>query len=132
MTEFIKAAPLIEELNRRTTRAVIGQLGLRSVAATRYLNSVFESLPGEKGSFFASPLFEATFGWKEANLEISALEGGLFSKEILAALNSPPTTPEDLSEYQFPLDRHPYEHQLEAWQHLLCENKDGVLLVADY
>jgi len=128
MSDQIKVNQLINELNRRAARAVVSQLSFRSATASNYLSSLFERLPGEQGSFMADPLFEATFGWKESGLQMKDLKESLISESVLDALSNPPKKPEDLSEYEFPVDRHPYVHQLTAWETLLGEERKSVLV----
>ncbi|MCP3669133.1 MAG: DEAD/DEAH box helicase, partial [Gammaproteobacteria bacterium] len=123
MSESIKISDLVQELNKRTARAVVSQLSLRSTAASNYLKSQFEGLPGEPGSFMAEPVFEATFGWETCDKNMQDLEGGLLSKEVLESLSNPPKKPEDITEYKFPLDRQPYLHQVKSWESLLQQKK---------
>ncbi len=130
MSEQIKISQLIHELNRRAARAVVSQLSFRSRAASNYLRSQFEQLPGDEGSFIAGPVIEATFGWQESDKKMEQLKGNLLSEEVLEALSNPPKKPEDLSEYKFPLDRYPYKHQLSAWETLLAEEKKSVLVTS--
>lgn len=128
MNDHIDISKLIHELNRRAARAVVSQLSFRSIVASNYLRSLFEKLPGEDGSFMTDPVFEATFGWQESDKKMEDLKNGLLSEVVLEALSNPPKKPEDLSEYKFPLDRHPYEHQLSSWETLLAEEKKSVLV----
>jgi len=128
MSDQLKISQLIHELNRRAARAVVSQLSFRSNAASNYLRSQFEKLPGDDGSFIAGPVFEATFGWQESDKQMGQLKGRLLSEAVLEALSNPPKKPEDLSEYEFPLERYPYKHQLSAWETLLSEKKKSVLV----
>lgn len=128
MNDHINISKLINELNRRAARAVVGQLSFRSMSASNYLRSLFENLPGEEGSFMTDPVFEATFGWKQSDKTMEDLKGDLLSEAVLKALSNPPKKPEDLSEHKFPLDRHPYEHQFSSWETLLADETKSVLV----
>jgi len=129
MNDHINISKLIHELNRRAARAVVSQLSFRSIVASNYLRSLFEKLPGEDGSFMTDPVFEATFGWRQSDKKMKDLKNKPLSEAVLEALSNPPKNPEDLSEnYEFPLDRHPYEHQLASWETLLAEEKKSVLV----
>jgi len=128
MSDQIKIIQLIHELNRRSARAVVSQLSFRSTAASNYLRAQFEKLPGEDGSFLTDPVFEATFSWQESSKSMEQLKDNLLSDGVLEALSNPPKKPEDLTEYKFPLDRHPYKHQLTAWETLLSEQRKSVLV----
>jgi len=128
MNDHINISKLIHELNRRAARAVVSQLSFRSTFASNYLRTLFEKLPGEEGSFMTDPVFEATFGWKESDKTMEDLKTSLLSEAVLEALSNPPKKPEDFSEYKFPVDRNPYEHQLTSWETLLAPDIKSVLV----
>ena len=108
---------LAGQLSNRATRAVLGLRGLRSASLRAYLETFLNQQPGVKGSFLADPVFEAIFGWKQADPTIEDLSGGLLHPDLVRALRDAHT--QGLSEdYRFPYDRRPYTHQLAAWQTL--------------
>lgn len=120
---------LAEQLTRRATRAVLGLTGFRNDALREHLRERFGQDPGISGSFLADPVFEATFGWQQAKVTMEALDGKLLNTKLLLALDKPQK--KDLIEdYTFPLDRHPYQHQLEAWQSLIQESPPRSVLVS--
>jgi ATP-dependent helicase YprA (DUF1998 family) len=120
---------LAEQLTRRATRAVLGLTGFRNDALREHLRERFGQDPGISGSFLADPVFEATFGWQQANVTMEALDGKLLNTKLLLALDKPQK--KDLIEdYTFPLDRHPYQHQLEAWQNLIQGSPPRSVLVS--
>jgi ATP-dependent helicase YprA (DUF1998 family) len=120
---------LAEQLTRRATRAVLGLTGFRNDALREHLRERFGKDPGVSGSFLADPVFEATFGWQQATAKMSDLDGVLLNTKLLLALDKPQK--KDLIEdYTFPLDRHPYQHQLEAWQSLIQENPPRSVLIS--
>lgn len=120
---------LAEQLTRRATRAMLGLTGFRNDALREHLRERFGQYPGISGSFLADPVFEATFGWQEAKVTIGDLDGKLLNTKLLLALDQPQK--KDLIEnYTFPLDRHPYQHQLEAWQSLIQESPPRSVLVS--
>lgn len=109
---------LIEQLNRRATRAALGLLGFRNDALRAYLTSYFGKDAGLLGSFLADPVFEATFSWQAAELSIGELGNKLLHKDLINALSKPQI--EGLTEnYTFDLKQHPYRHQLQAWRALI-------------
>ncbi len=111
-------AALAEQLGRRATRAVVGLRGFRSDALRAYLAERLGRAPGTEGSLLADPVFETTFGWQPSARTLDALGGNLLCPSLVQALRTPQRR--GLSEdYSFPGDRHPYQHQLEAWQALL-------------
>lgn len=68
---------LVEQLGHRSTRAVLGLLGLRNDVLREHLREHFGQDAGLPGSFLADPVFEATFGWQPAELTLGELEGKL-------------------------------------------------------
>lgn len=131
MTEKIQIRGLLTQLNKRAARAVVSQLGIRIPEVSNYIRKQFEHIPGEEGSFLGEPVFEATFGWKPADITMAQLENKLFHKNVLHALNNPPKNKDlDLEQYVVPYDRHPYQHQLDAWKTLLDKNWKSTLITS--
>ena len=85
MTEKIQIYSLLSQLNRRASRAVVSQLGIRIPEVSNYIRKRFEQMPGDDGSFIGEPVFEATFGWKTADVTMSQLKNKLFHQEVLHA-----------------------------------------------
>ncbi len=108
---------LAEQLKSRATRAVLGLQGFRNDALREYLREHLEQPAGTPGSFLADPVFEATFGWRACAKTWAELAGDPLHPDVIRALSNPP--PAFRAEYEFPADRRPYQHQLEAWQALL-------------
>lgn len=121
-------ASLTEQLNRRATRAVLGLLGFRNDALREHLRVVFGQEPGSPGSFLADPVFEATFGWHQAPASLADLNASLLHPEVVRALAEPPLALRE--DYAFPAVRHPYLHQLEAWQALIKADPPRSVLVS--
>lgn len=109
---------LATQLNRGATRAALGLLAFRNDALREHMRSLFESAPGVGHSFLADLVFEATFGWRPAEVTLGGLSGKLLHPDLVAALRKPP---KDLAEYAFPARRNPYLHQLQAWRALIDE-----------
>ncbi len=126
--EQIPFGALIQQLNRRAARAVVGQLALRSNGLAQHLRNLFEQPPGNDGSFLAEPVFEATFGWKKAPQKMSALAGKLLAPELVDALDNPPA--ELRKDYRFARNWSPYLHQLQSWQTLLAEDWRSILVTS--
>jgi ATP-dependent helicase YprA (DUF1998 family) len=113
MTESHYFSSLTSELARRAARAALSQLGIRSEALRRFLRTRLEQPAGEPGSFIAEPVFEAMFGWKTADRTMRDLAGPFLHPDLVGAMDAPG---EDLAEYRFGADWHPYAHQVEAWR----------------
>ncbi|NEV60366.1 DEAD/DEAH box helicase [Thiorhodococcus minor] len=109
---------LIEQLGRRATRATLGLRGFRNDALREHLRSMLGQGAGLPDAFLADPVFEASFGWRQADVTLGGLSGKLLHPDLVKALCEPQR--QGLSEdYRFPARQHPYRHQLEAWRALL-------------
>lgn len=80
---------LLPELATRAARATVSRLGFSNTALRGYLSDLFSRGYGEKGSFLGDPVFEATFGWEQANLTIEKLCPRLLSPSLVDALDRP-------------------------------------------
>jgi DEAD/DEAH box helicase domain-containing protein len=107
-------ASLAEQLNRGATRAALGMLSFRSDPLREHLRGIFQSAPGTGSSFLADPVFEATFGWRLAERTLGDLSGTLLHPDVVKALHAPPAA--FAEEYAWPVQRYPYQLQIEAWQ----------------
>ena len=127
MTEDISISNLIRDLSTRSGRAILSQLGLRSPALRRYLESLYARDPGEPGALLADPVVEAAFGWKLADVDMQGLaRTGLLRQELVSAMDKPGAEYRDLA---FPHSRKPFQHQVDSWN-LLLEDVPRSVLVA--
>jgi DEAD/DEAH box helicase domain-containing protein len=110
-------ASLAQQLNRGATRAALGLLSFRSDPLREHLRGLFQSAPGAGSSFLADPVFEATFGWRSAEVTLDDLSGTLLHPDVVKALREPPET--FAEEYAWPVQRQPYHLQLETWRALI-------------
>lgn len=114
---------LVDRLTRGASRAILGLLGFRTPALREHLRELLERPPGEAGAILADPVFEATFGWKTADVTLGGLAGKLLHPDLVKALCEPykdKNKDKNFAEdYSFPARRRPYRHQLEAWRALL-------------
>ena len=118
MTVRLFYTGLIEQLNRRATRAALGLLSFRNDALREHLRERFSQDAGLPGSFLADPVFKATFGWQQADRNLGQLGENLLHSDLVKALTDPQL--KGLSEdYSFPIQQKPYRHQLEAWRALI-------------
>jgi DEAD/DEAH box helicase domain-containing protein len=129
MTAKLFYTGLAEQLNLRATRAALGLLSFRSDALREYLREQFGQDAGTPGSFLADPVFEATFGWQQADIDLGGLEGKLLHADLVKSLNKPQK--KGLAEdYTFPSSQRPYRHQLEAWRALIEAKPQRSVLVS--
>ena len=128
MSESVSISNLIQDLATRSGRAILSQLGLRSPALRRYLESLYEQNPGEPGALLADPVIEATFGWRQAETNMVGLaRSGFLRSDVVSALETPPR---EYREYAFPGTRKPFRHQLDCWKLLLDDVPRSVLVAA--
>jgi ATP-dependent helicase YprA (DUF1998 family) len=85
-------------------------------------------MPGTANAFLADPVFEATFGWRPADVTIGGLAGKLLNAELVQAMRHPNKSLAD--EYAFPARRRPYLHQLQAWKDLIEKTPPHSVLVS--
>lgn len=119
---------LIPELATRAGRASISRLGFSSPALRAYLHHIFAQGIGTPGSYLGDPVFEATFGWQSAKVSMAQLSGSLFSERTISAMDQPPEGAK--SNYRFPKDFFPYQHQLDAWNHLRSKPPRSVVVTS--
>ena len=120
---------LIDELAKRSGRAVLSQLGARSAVLRGHLATLYAQEPGRLGALLAEPVLEATFGWKTADGTMADLaKDGLLSRELVSALDKSPAPYRQ--DYAFPRDRRPYQHQVDSWRLLLEAESANSVLVA--
>lgn len=105
---------LTGNLSTRSERAAQGLLSLGNPQLRQFLHDQLTAAPGTPGAWLADPVFEPTFGWQESTETMSSLAGGnMLHQRLARAMESPP---KDLAqEYTFPGNRHPFTHQLAAW-----------------
>ena len=109
---------LTGNLSTRSERAAQGLLSLGNPQLRQFLHDQLTAAPGTPGAWLADPVFEPTFGWQESSETMSSLAGGnLLHRRLAEAMAAPPKEPHDLAEeYAFPSNRHPFTHQLAAWE----------------
>ncbi|MCU8155499.1 DEAD/DEAH box helicase [Vibrio vulnificus] len=154
-TKAINFKSLYKDLSSVTSQAVINRLQLKSAPLRKFLQSEFQVKYGMGNDFFAQPVFEATFGWSSEGCE-NDLNGlvtqGKLEQTFVNNLSQPPMPFPDSSEekeqyrlkgisedrwaediqedYTWPLDRPPYKHQLEAWDHLSSDKVKSVVITS--
>lgn len=121
-------AALLPELTTRTARATISKLGFSNQPLRKHLLEIFARGYGETGCFLADPVFEATFGWKQAEATMVSLTKGLLHADLVAAMDKP--WGDNAKEYRFPRDAKPYVHQLSAWNALLAQGYRSVVVTS--
>ena len=107
---------------------MLSQLSLRSKALRKYLANLYDLPPGQEGALLADPVFEATFGWTLADVDMLSLaKRQLLRRSLVDALHQPPP---EYREQSFPHRRKPYQHQLDCWEHLLDKVPRSVLVTS--
>jgi ATP-dependent helicase YprA (DUF1998 family) len=110
MSKYFQA--LIQQLSSRSAEATLSILGISDPYLRQFLSEQFNQPIGSETNFLADPVFEAIFGWEEANLTLDKLAGSLLERSLIEAMDSPP---KNLKDYAFRKDWKPYQHQYKAW-----------------
>lgn len=121
-------ASLLPELTTRAARATISKLGFSNQPLRKHLLDIFARGYGETGCFLADPVFEATFGWKQADTTMASLTKALLHADLVNAMDKP--WGDNAKEYRFPRDTKPYVHQLTAWNALLAPGYQSVVVTS--
>lgn len=121
-------ASLLPELSTRSARATISKLGFSNRPLRRHLMALFGRGYGEAGCFLGDPVFEATFGWKPADVDMASLSGGLLHPDLVSAMEKP--WGDNAKDYRFPREARPYVHQLAAWEALLGPGYKSVVVTS--
>ncbi len=122
---------LLPELSQRAARSTVSILGFSNPPLRRHLLSLFAQKYGETGSFVATPVFEATYGWKTAGVTLAQLSGKLLHRAVVKALDKPwGESAQAKEDYRLPAQAQPYTHQLEAWQTLLGPGCQSVVVTS--
>ena len=72
-------------------------------------------------------MIEAAFGWKQIARTFESLSGDLFEPSVVSAMDN---VPADAADHRFPRSRHPFTHQLEAWEILAQPEPQSVLVTS--
>ncbi len=112
---------LICDLEDRIADAVISRSRIVNAPLRQFLRERVSRPAGSSGAFLADPVFEAAFGWEQAEATMSDLvASGVLHRQLVDSLAKaePLDVTERNSRNAFPVDRRPFKHQLKAWQAL--------------
>ena len=119
--------PLIRQLSERSAEATLSILGISHPELRQFLSERFNQPVGDTNNFLADPVFEAIFGWEEANITMDRLAGSLLERSLLDAMDSPPA---ELKDYAFRKEWKPYQHQLKAWEQLSDSKPQSIVITS--
>ena len=122
-------AELIPELAQRSALGAVSRLAVNNRPLRQFLADNLGAAPGSGKGLMADPVFEATFGWVQADKMLGELAGGLLSEALVGALGNPPTNGIG-EDYAFPNTRRPYAHQLQAWEQLARPAPNSVVVTS--
>ncbi len=117
---------LLPDLAERSRRAAISRLGFANAPLRKHLDALFAKPYGKTGSFLADPTFEATFGWQDCDQALLDLMDDPLSEMVIEALSCKKLG-DDL---RFPLERKPYQHQLDSWRILAKPTPQSVVVAS--
>jgi DEAD/DEAH box helicase domain-containing protein len=93
----------------RSAAAVVARGRIANSALNSVLLRRLSALPGAEESLLSAPVFEAARVWEQAGQSLGELAGSLLDSRLVDALDG-------AANESMPRDRHPYTHQLAAWQ----------------
>jgi len=102
-------------------------LGFPNPALNRFLSRQFLSPYGQGWNFLGDPAFEAVFGWKRDSRTLAQLSGNILHRATVSAMNEPPA---ELKEYRFDKKKHPYTHQIAAWELLSSDPPQSLIVTS--
>lgn len=123
MSKYFSA--MINQLSQRSAEATLSILGISNPDLRQFLSDKFNQPLGSETNFLADPVFEAIFGWEEANITLDKLAGSLLERSLIEAMDNPP---KELKEYSFRKNWKPYQHQYKAWLKL-TESKPQSMVI---
>lgn len=148
MTKNISFTKLYEDICERSSQAILSRMRLRNSSLRNYIHQQLSARYGEGDSLLADPVFEAMFGWSPSKSTLLKLvENDTLSPSFFSNLTTPPLPKpvddkdylEELAyrycndikeDYSWPENRPPYEHQIEAWDHLMDDNVKSVVVTS--
>lgn len=119
--ELSNLMPALERLTQSSARGMVARARLASPGLNRWLlRALAEAPPGQPGALLAQPLIETAKEWQPADETMDDLTGALLNPTLIAALAS-------AGDEAIPRDRHPYMHQLAAWQESLINGRSTLV-----
>ncbi len=128
MSKYFQA--LIEQLSQRSAEATLSILGISDPSLRQFLSEQFNQPIGSDTNFLADPVFEAIFGWEEANntMDDLAVAGHIISRRLLEAMDD--KLPAEFKEHRFNKERNPYLHQYKAWSKLSESKPQSIVITS--
>jgi ATP-dependent helicase YprA (DUF1998 family) len=114
---------LVEQSLQRARESTLSVLGITDAGLRQHLVEQMTDELGAQGCFLATPLFEHTFGWKEAPQTLAELQDKVLSPGLLNALEGSASPA-----YKFDRGMHPYTHQVQAWKALQESVKKSIVV----
>lgn len=121
----IRPFETLERLRHRMAEALISQSGMRHAALTGYLRETLSRSQGA-GALIPPPVLEGAFPFVPAMETLGDLSGTLLDETTVAALVGDGSG----EGYSFPVNRHPYLHQITAWKTLGAINPQSAIVSA--
>jgi len=120
----------IERVRQRAASAAVSWSALASQPLRAHL---LETLAERNGrhSFMADPVVEVANTWSTADPTLASLSGRLLQPELVSALEGADLPdPQGRKRYRLKGEQRPFTHQLEAWERLLGDDAQSVLVTS--
>ncbi|WP_420392105.1 DEAD/DEAH box helicase [Acuticoccus sp.] len=116
----------LAEVRRRAVEAVLAQSRLDHAPLRRHLRELLLSSDPVTGALMQEPVIEGARPFLAAGTTMRDLgSSGLLNRQFVEAMAALP----EGHDYRVPLERKPYQHQLEAWRHLRAPGTPRSVLV---
>lgn len=112
-----------ELIRSRVVEAVLGQSGLNHPALAAEVRSRFGSTDVGAGALVREPVIEGAAPFVSSGRTFSECAGAPLHPQVIAAIAS-----EQAGDYRFAGTAQPYQHQIEAWEHLTAGERRSVLV----
>lgn len=113
----------IERIRDRAVEAVIGQSGVSHPGLAAEIRRRFGSSDVATGALVREPVIEGAAPFVSSGRTFAQCAGDPLHPDVIRAIAS-----ETAGDYRFPAEAEPYRHQLDAWRHLIGEERNSVLV----
>jgi DEAD/DEAH box helicase domain-containing protein len=112
----VELSATVDDLRARAADALVSLWNPANASLRQTLRERLAAWPGQGEALLAPPVLEARFGYQtDARTMAELAAAGELPPELVKAMDEVPPGSE---EQRFPRDRHPYVHQVEAWDKL--------------
>lgn len=120
LTGPLRTLDLVRE---RVVQSVLSQAAINHNGLAAEVRRQFSAREVEAGAVMREPVIEGAAPFEIDGRTFADCSGSLLHPEVIRAISGPDAEP-----YRFPLEAHPYRHQIAAWEHLTAPEPRSVLV----